>query len=150
MGQEFGGEWIHICVWLNPFAVTWNYHNIVNQLNPNIKLKKKKTCLPSPDCPQCFPSAALQGMACPAPPQETMDNKLPFQWHSLPDPYYTWIITNAAFWNSAHGRWLGVMKDAVLFGWSGKASLKKRLLSRNLNAGKKRNVWWKENTLLPD
>ena len=21
MGQEFGGEWIHICVWLNPFAV---------------------------------------------------------------------------------------------------------------------------------
>ena len=42
MGREFGGEWIHICVWLNPFAVTWNYHNIVNQLNPNIKLKKKK------------------------------------------------------------------------------------------------------------
>ena len=21
MGGEFGGEWIHVCVWLSPFAV---------------------------------------------------------------------------------------------------------------------------------
>ena len=20
MGEEFGGEWIHVCVWLSPFA----------------------------------------------------------------------------------------------------------------------------------
>ena len=67
MGREFGGEWIHICVWLNPFAVTWNYHNIVNQLNPHIKLKKKD--LPSkswlaPMFPLC--SLARHGMPRPA------------------------------------------------------------------------------------
>ena len=32
MGRELGGEWIHVHEWLSPFAVTWNFHNIVNQL----------------------------------------------------------------------------------------------------------------------
>ena len=39
MGGEFRGEWIRVYVWLSLFLFTWNYHNIVNQLNPNIKLK---------------------------------------------------------------------------------------------------------------
>ena len=29
MGGEFGGEWIHVYVWLRTFAVRLNYHNIV-------------------------------------------------------------------------------------------------------------------------
>ena len=37
MGEEFRGEWIHIYVWLNPFAVHLNYDNIVNQLYANTK-----------------------------------------------------------------------------------------------------------------
>ena len=32
-----GREWIHVYVWLSPFASTWNYHNIVNLLYSNIK-----------------------------------------------------------------------------------------------------------------
>ena len=38
MGREFGGEWIHVYVWLSPFAVHLKllYHNIVNQLYYNI------------------------------------------------------------------------------------------------------------------
>ena len=32
MEGEFGGEWLHVYVWLSPFAVHWNYHNIVNRL----------------------------------------------------------------------------------------------------------------------
>ena len=30
IGQEFGGEWINISIWLSPFTV--HYHNIVNWL----------------------------------------------------------------------------------------------------------------------
>ena len=30
MGGEFGGEGIHAYVWLSPFAIHLNYHNIVN------------------------------------------------------------------------------------------------------------------------
>ena len=30
MGGEYGGEWIHVHVWLSPFAVHLNYPNIVN------------------------------------------------------------------------------------------------------------------------
>ena len=39
MGGEFGGEWIHVYVyvWLSPFAVHRNYHNIVNWLYPSTK-----------------------------------------------------------------------------------------------------------------
>ena len=29
MGGEFGGEWIHVYVWLRPFAMHLNYHNSV-------------------------------------------------------------------------------------------------------------------------
>ena len=32
MGEKFGGEWIHVDVWLNLFTVHLNYHNIVNWL----------------------------------------------------------------------------------------------------------------------
>ena len=32
-----GGEWIHVYVWLSPFASTWNYHNTVNQLYSKVK-----------------------------------------------------------------------------------------------------------------
>ena len=35
MGGEFGGAWIHVYVWLSPFAVHLNYHNILNWLHPN-------------------------------------------------------------------------------------------------------------------
>ena len=115
--------YIYVYGWIL-LLFTWNYHNIVNQLNPNIKFKKKKRLslqvLTGPNVSLCG-----QGMACPAPAQETMGNKSPFQWHSLPDPHYTWTIIKAAFWNSAHGRWLGVMKGAVLFRWCAKTSLKK-------------------------
>ena len=108
-----------------PSLFTWNYHNIVNRLNPNIKFLKKvkRLALQVLTGPNVSPCG--QGVACPAPPQETMGNKSPFQRHSLPDPHYTWTIIKAALWNSAHGRWLGVMKGAVLFRWCGKASLKK-------------------------
>ena len=41
MGGEFGGEWIHVYVWLSPSAVHWNYNNIVNWLYSN-EVKKKK------------------------------------------------------------------------------------------------------------
>ena len=33
MGGQYGGEWIHVYIWLSP----WNYHSIVNQLNFNLK-----------------------------------------------------------------------------------------------------------------
>ena len=33
IGRDFGGEWIHVYLWLNPFDV----HNIVNWLYPNTK-----------------------------------------------------------------------------------------------------------------
>ena len=42
MGGEFGGEWIHAYVWLSPFVVYLNYHNIVNWLYSSIKYKVKK------------------------------------------------------------------------------------------------------------
>ena len=45
IGADCGGEWIHVSMWLSPFAVHWNYHNIVNQLFSDIKLKIKKNPL---------------------------------------------------------------------------------------------------------
>ena len=39
MGGEFGGEWIHVSVGLSHLAVDLKYHNIVNQLDSNIKYK---------------------------------------------------------------------------------------------------------------
>ena len=39
MGGHSGGEWFCVCVWLSPFAATWNYHNTANQLCSNTKLK---------------------------------------------------------------------------------------------------------------
>ena len=43
MGVEFGGEWISVRVCSAvPLLFTWNYHNTVNQLDPNTKLKVKK------------------------------------------------------------------------------------------------------------
>ena len=30
--KMFGGEWIHVYVWLSPLLFTRNYQNIVNQL----------------------------------------------------------------------------------------------------------------------
>lgn len=42
------------------------------------------------------------------------------------------------------------MKGAALHRWSGEASLKRCLSSRNLKAGRKRNVWKKKNNILPD
>ena len=32
VGGNVEGEGIHVHVWLNPFAVTESYHNVVNQL----------------------------------------------------------------------------------------------------------------------
>ena len=29
MGGEFGGEWAHVYIWLSPFAIHLNYHNMV-------------------------------------------------------------------------------------------------------------------------
>ena len=40
-GEEFGGEQINVYVWLNPPS-TWNYHNIVNRLDSNTKIKSLK------------------------------------------------------------------------------------------------------------
>ena len=37
MGGEFGGERIHVYVWLSYFAVYLKLYNIVNQLYYNIK-----------------------------------------------------------------------------------------------------------------
>ena len=38
MGGEFGGDWIHMYVWLHfPSMFISNYHNIANQLYPNTK-----------------------------------------------------------------------------------------------------------------
>ena len=41
-GGKFGGEWMHVYVWLSPFTATWFYHNNVNWLYPNAKLKVQK------------------------------------------------------------------------------------------------------------
>ena len=32
LGGEFGGEWIHVYVWLNPFAVHLKLSHVVNWL----------------------------------------------------------------------------------------------------------------------
>ena len=40
MGGGFGGEWIHVYIWLNPFAVHLKLPHIVNRLYPNAKKKK--------------------------------------------------------------------------------------------------------------
>ena len=45
-GGEFGREWIHVHVWLNPLLFTRNCHNIVNWLHPNTKYKVKKKPTP--------------------------------------------------------------------------------------------------------
>ena len=38
MGGEFGGEWIHVYVWLSPFAVHWKLSKLfVNWVYPNTK-----------------------------------------------------------------------------------------------------------------
>ena len=37
MGGEFGGEWIHVYIWLSPLTVHLKLSNIVNQLYSNIK-----------------------------------------------------------------------------------------------------------------
>ena len=37
MGGRFEEEWIHIYVWLSPFAVHLNFYNIVNRLYSNTK-----------------------------------------------------------------------------------------------------------------
>ena len=47
MEEELSGEWIHAFVWLSPFPIHLNYHNIVNWLYSNTKqqvkmVKKKK------------------------------------------------------------------------------------------------------------
>ena len=55
-GEEFGGEWMHVYVWLSPFfffffsdSFIWNYQDIVNQLYPNtIKSLTEKIWLQSP------------------------------------------------------------------------------------------------------
>ena len=38
-GGEFGGEWMHVCVWLSPFAVhlKLSQHCLLIQLYPNTK-----------------------------------------------------------------------------------------------------------------
>ena len=42
--KEFWGEWIHVYIWLSPFAI-YLKHNIVNQLYSDIKCKIfKKGC----------------------------------------------------------------------------------------------------------
>jgi len=43
MGGVFGGEWIHMYVWV-PSLFTWNYYSIVNQLytNTNVLGAKNK------------------------------------------------------------------------------------------------------------
>jgi len=43
MGGDFGGEWMRVHVWLCPFTVQLKllYHNFVNQLYPNTKIKSK-------------------------------------------------------------------------------------------------------------
>ena len=47
MGKELGGEWVHIYVWLSPFAMHLNLsqHCLLISYTPmqNKKLKKKKT-----------------------------------------------------------------------------------------------------------
>ena len=62
MGGRFGGEWIHVCVWLSPFAVHRNYHATVTWLHPNTKLKKEgATYGPHPRSDKtegvCFPGS---------------------------------------------------------------------------------------------
>ena len=41
MEGKFGGEWIHVYVWLSPLLSTWNCHNIVNWLILEYKKLKK-------------------------------------------------------------------------------------------------------------
>ena len=36
-GRGFGGEWIHVHMWLRPFMFTWNDYNVVNWRYPNTK-----------------------------------------------------------------------------------------------------------------
>ena len=38
MGGDFGGEWIHVYVWLSPFAAQLKLPQPANQLYSNIKL----------------------------------------------------------------------------------------------------------------
>ena len=42
MKGGFGGEWIHVYIWLNPSAVHLKLPHIVNRLYPNAKKKSLK------------------------------------------------------------------------------------------------------------
>ena len=79
MREEFGGEWIHVYVWLNSFGIhTWNYHNIVNRLCSNRNCNNIVSC--------CTP----------------VENKiikkrvqhLDILWHSHSTKYYRIVKTN--------------------------------------------------------
>ena len=37
MGRGFGGEWIHVYVWLSPFTFPLKLPHVVNHLYPNTK-----------------------------------------------------------------------------------------------------------------
>ena len=39
VGGEFGGEWIHVCVWLSPFAVPLKLSQHCESAIPQYKIK---------------------------------------------------------------------------------------------------------------
>ena len=39
VGEEFGGEWIHVCVWLSPFAVPLKLSQHCESAIPQYKIK---------------------------------------------------------------------------------------------------------------
>ena len=62
MGGEFGGEWIHVYVWLSPFAVYLKLSNIVNCLYPvNIcSCLVTQSCLTLYDPMDCCPPGSSE------------------------------------------------------------------------------------------
>ena len=61
MGGGFGGEWIHVYVWLSPFAIHLKPSQHVNCLYPNIKLKsykKKRVQIPELDFTASHPDSS--------------------------------------------------------------------------------------------
>ena len=60
MGKGLGGEWIHVYVWLSPFAIHLNYHSIVNRLYPNTKKKLEKEEFTNLQCELLNFSASLE------------------------------------------------------------------------------------------
>ena len=50
MGREFGGEWIHVYVWLNPFAVYLKLQHC-SLVIPQYKIKSFKTLKQSATVP---------------------------------------------------------------------------------------------------